>query len=252
MPRHRFSRKIATISAFYASAAVSVSHDSLASGPLTEAQWGKGDSGAVIVQLDWGRRWGCAGLDSSQLVRLVFDQQSPPAGQPPDRLELKTPKKLRIENRYIPVVMLLRPGTYALTGFEVKIANSMSHVRRIEMTAKDLIVDGKPTGGTFRVDAGEIVYIGGFGLDCNYEAVPWRYYIDSAERFEDAVAKFRQHFPYTRDAVVRYRLFESERFAEPPEFHEGKIPPIDVPPDAPAPRPARSSATPDPSDSGRA
>lgn len=206
-----------------------------ASEPLTERAWKKGEHGAVVVQANWGRQWNCAGFENAQLVSLAFAQRSQDADGAPDRIELETPSLLRVDDRFLPYVFLVRPGTYELSAFEIKAAKSVSEVFRREVDAAELTRNGEADGGSFRVEAGEIVYIGGFGLDCAHEPIPWRYYIDSAAKFDEAVAGFRNKFPFVRDVPVRYRLFSSTRFAEPPVFPEGQAPPIEesAPPPAP-------------------
>jgi len=204
----------------------------LAAEPLDAKGWAAGEHGVVILQVNWGRQWGCGGFENAQLVRLRFDQLSPPTGQTPDSLELETPSMVRVDDRFEAYAFLLRPGRYALAGFELKVAKSMSEVLRREVGPADLVHDGEALGGRFRIDAGEIVYIGGFGLDCAADPIPWRYYIDDSARFEASVAGFRNRFPFTQDRPVRYRLFETDRFGEAPEFPSGQSPITEIAPAA--------------------
>ncbi|MCY7386506.1 MAG: hypothetical protein LH481_00310, partial [Burkholderiales bacterium] len=68
-------------------------------------------------------------------------------------------------------------GEYFLTGFDVKVARSVSDVAHIKGSKENLIKDGKPIGGTFNVSPGEAVYVGHFGLDCGAEPFLWRSYL---------------------------------------------------------------------------
>jgi hypothetical protein len=109
---------------------------------------------------------------------------------------------------------LLEPGRYALSGYDVKVAISQENTQHRQGTESQLVPDGKPTGGSFAVAAGEIVYIGHFALDCTKEPIPWRYHINGSRDFERYVAGFRHAFPFIRDAPVHYRLFDTTQFGE--------------------------------------
>lgn len=200
---------------------------------LDAASWERGDRGAVIVQANWGRQWPCAGFENAQLVAIEFRQQDPPADTRAERLLLETPGMLRVDDRFSSYAYLLPPGTYTLSGYEIKAARSVRDVGRIKADEAMLTRDGRQPG-SFRVGAGEIVYIGGFGLDCTYEPMPWRYYLESRKAFEETVAGFRSTYPFTADTPVRYRLFESELIAQPPQFPAGQEPPMEPPAPPPA------------------
>lgn len=81
--------------------------------------------------------------------------------------------------------------------------------------ASTLFKDGKPIGGTFTAMAGEIVYIGHFGVDCAKEPVPWRYYIEGRAEFDRYAAGFRKRFPFIGNTPIRFRLFATTMFGEP-------------------------------------
>jgi hypothetical protein len=102
-----------------------------------------------------------------------------------------------------------------LRGFDVKIARSMTDVAHIIGSRDNLIQDGKPIGGTFTVNPGEIVYIGHFGLDCGAEPFLWRYYIDGRDEFEKYVDGFRQKFPFVKLTPVQFRLFSTPMLGRP-------------------------------------
>lgn len=131
-----------------------------------------------------------------------------------------------MDDRFLSSAHLLPPGTYTLSAYEIKAARSVRDVGRIAVDSAAPARDGRKPG-SFRIAAGEIVYIGGFGLDCAYEPIPWRYYLGDREAFDAAVAGFRRKYPFTAATPVRYRLFESEVFAEAPQFPSGREPPVE-------------------------
>jgi hypothetical protein len=133
----------------------------------------------------------------------------------PITLDLVTPSKLFVDNKFLPYVFVIQPGEYALTAFDVKVARSSTDVAHIMGSRDNLIKDGKPAGGTFMVNPGEIAYIGHFGLDCGAEPFLWRTYIDGREDFERYVGGFREKFPFAKQLPVQYRLFSTDYFGRP-------------------------------------
>jgi len=144
---------------------------------------------------------------------LTFTRWSPDAPTQAS-LILDTPSKLNVDNSFVPYAYVVQPGEYALSAYDVKVARSMTDVGHFRATATDLVKENKPTGGTFSVAPGEIVYIGHFGLDCKYDPVPWRYYIEGREEFERYISGFRKRFPFAKDVPVQYRLFSTRLFGE--------------------------------------
>ena len=170
-------------------------------------------SGLILLEVNWGRQWGCAGLDNAQLQKMTFKRLPDTALPDGDvTIKLKTPSRLFVDNRYQSYALLIEPGVYALSGFDVKIAQSTSKLGHLIAKPKDLFDDDKPIGGTFTVAVGEIVYIGHFSLDCSQEPVPWRYYIETLDEFDHYVSGFRTEFPNIGDRPVHYRLFSTEMF----------------------------------------
>jgi hypothetical protein len=148
----------------------------------------------------WERQWGCADLDNAQLQALTFTRR--PNGP---TLEFKSKSKLFAKDSHGNVAVLVEPGTWDLTGFDVKVAESMRKVGRI--TKSD-----DTSGGSFEVAAGEFVYIGHFSLDCSREAIPWRYYIVPGSEFEGYVDGFRKFYPFVGAAEIRYGLFVTDDY----------------------------------------
>ena len=69
--------------------------------------------------------------------------------------------------------------------------------------------------GTFRVGAGEIVYIGNFFLDCYKAPQLWRYYTEGMDNFKTHVAQYKHKYPFIAGEHVVYRLFETDTLGRP-------------------------------------
>jgi len=163
-----------------------------------------GESGIILFEVNWGRRWNCAGADNAQLQQLTFTRT---ADGKAATVDLRTPSRLQVDNRFIPYALLIKPGEYGLTGFDVKIAWSMTDIVHAVWNAEKA-----GYAGTFTVAPGEFVYIGHFGLDCSAEPIPWRYYIEGADEFDRYIEGFRQRFPFVGEVTVEFRLFQSTLF----------------------------------------
>jgi len=174
----------------------------------------KTDLGVLIIQVNWGRAWKCGQFENAQLEALMFTK-SPVDTPNPVSLDLETPSKLSVDNKFLPYAFVIQPGEYVLTGFDVKVARSVNDIAHIKGSKDNLIKDGKPVGGTFTVNPGEIVYVGHFGLDCGAEPFLWRAYIDGRGDFERYVAGFREKFPFVKQVPVQFRLFSTELFGNP-------------------------------------
>jgi hypothetical protein len=174
----------------------------------------KPDLGVIIIQANWGRTWKCGQFENAQLQALTFTK-SPFDTSESVTLDLETPSKLFVDNKFLPYAFVIQPGEYVLTAFDVKVARSVSDVAHIKGSKDNLIKDGKPVGGTFTVNPGEIVYVGHFGLDCGAEPFLWRNYIQSREDFERYVAGFREKYPFAKQVPLQYRLFSTQFFGNP-------------------------------------
>ena len=167
----------------------------------------------VIMQLNWGRTWPCGGFENAQLQALTFTRIPHLPGQE-TTLELKAKSKLLVENGFKSWAFVIEPGEYAISGYDIKVARSVSQVMHRIVGGADLVHDGVAAGGSFSADPGEIVYVGSFGLDCTGEPIPWRYYIDGRKEFEGFVDGFRAKYPGLKDAPVAYRLFSTTMYGE--------------------------------------
>ena len=113
----------------------------------------------------------------------------------------------------MPGAIIVNPGEYAISGFDVRTAKLSKEVGHLEWGVKELFDGEESIGGTFYVNAGEIVYIGDFGLDCAYEPIPWRYYIEE-EDFEAYVDGFRKKNKFIDNKPIIYRLFQTTKFGQ--------------------------------------
>lgn len=185
---------------------------------LSEESYANGgdELGVAIFEVNWGRRWECGNYENAQLQRLTFTARSSQSGRfDGTELLLEAPSRLFVDNAFTATAIMINPGIYALTGFDVKTARSITDVGHYVGTEKELLVGGEPQAGSFTVAAGEIVYIGHFGLDCGDEVIPWRYYLSDREMFEDYVQGFRETFPFTNTIDVEFRLFETNTIGTP-------------------------------------
>ena len=185
--------------------------------PLSEHAYKESRStkGIVILQVNWGRYWGCGPYENAQLQRLAFRRLGGNVSPTDKDWELSPASTLLVKSSFEPYVVLLDPGEYALSGYRFKVAASVSNVRTTEGDSSKLIVDGRPVGGSFNVAAGEVIYVGHFGVDCHGEPTPWRFYIDGKQEFDRYVDGFHERFPFAKDAAVTYRLFQTEHFGQP-------------------------------------
>ena len=183
---------------------------------LTKSSYEKsGSNNAVVIYgANWGRQWGCSKFDNAQLLSLSFSRiNSVSRALDEQELLLNSGLKLSAKNISQPYAIIVSPGEYALTGFDIKVSNSSKEVGHIRGTHENLFENEKPVGGTFTVNAGEIVYIGDFGLDCLNEPIFWRFYIQK-EDFKRYVDQFKKEYKFLADRSVIYRLFQTEKFGQ--------------------------------------
>ena len=175
--------------------------------------------GLVILHVNWGRYWNCGGHENAQLQRLSFRRIDASADVSHEKDWVLAPAStLLTRPHFDPYAVYLDPGEYALSGFRFKIANSVTDIQVAEPGPADLIVEGKPMAGSFTVGAGEAVYIGHFGVDCNGEPTPWRYHLDGSKEFAGYVDGFHKHFGFMKDAMITFRLFKTESIGQPYEL----------------------------------
>ena len=172
-----------------------------------------GTNGVVTIAVNWGRRWGCGSYENAQIVSLGFDRIST-TGLPKDgesEVRLNAPGgRLFVHPIFLDYAILLEPGEYALTSFDLKVARSVNDVGHFIAKRSDLIENGKPKAGSFEVKAGEVVYIGNFWLDCQDQPMLWRYYTEGREGFKKHMAEVNRKYPFIDPQKITFRLFRTE------------------------------------------
>ena len=91
-------------------------------------------------------------------------------------------------------------------SIEVKLGELNGRAAVFEVNAFE---EGKPIGGTFTVKAGELVYIGHFGLDCYKEPTIWRYYPGGREGFAHYKQLIKAQYPFLDVEKMQFRLFKT-------------------------------------------
>jgi hypothetical protein len=192
-------------------------------GELTEAAYlaESSSKGVVLLDVDLGRYGKCGGYETAQLRRLSFNRM------PLTDIKLDTPADAEIIGPYLPTAaprglrnfaFLLTPGEYAMTRISIRVTQSMSRVGHLELGPDRLAPNGAPQAGSFRVSAGEVVYIGNFKIDCAPPMTIWRYYTEGTANFAEHVSQYRQSFPYLKLGDIQYRLFETKTIGNPYEL----------------------------------
>lgn len=104
------------------------------------------------------------------------------------------------------------PGEYAFSSFDVKVAASVRDVGGFKANRSHLIKDGKALGGSFEVREGETIYIGHFFVDCHRQPIPWRYYADGQDAFNEYLARIKSKFPVLDVSKTQFKLFRTADF----------------------------------------
>ncbi|MNR79228.1 hypothetical protein D3C72_99350 [compost metagenome] len=194
---------------------VGLSHEATAQAYATH----RATMGTVLLDARWGRYWKCGTYENAQLVSFGFDRM--PLGATaktgaPD-VVVGTPSQMMAKPQFLAIALLVPPGEYALSNAKIKVAESVSKVAYFEAGRSRLLRDGKSLGGSFKVAAGETVYIGNFGLDCLQDPILWRYYT-KAEHFQEYLAGYKEAYPFLDISSVQYRLFETTTLGLPYEL----------------------------------
>jgi hypothetical protein len=176
--------------------------------------------GVVLLDVNWGRRWSCGGYENAELRGLAFDRlpsSRTAEGEAAD-LTLVQGASLLTKPTFVSYAALVDPGEYALSGFDIEIARSASDISHWVAKRSELLKDGKALGGTFKVAAGETVYIGNFFLDCHQGPLLWRYYTEGTAAFRQHLQQYKREYPFLDVDAVVYRLFETTTLGTPYEL----------------------------------
>ena len=191
---------------------------------LTEETYAelKDKKGVVVVAINWGRKWKCANFENAQFEKLIFELMPIESSGKGEfaKIDLTSPLRLFVDNKFLNYAFIVDPGVYALSEFSIKVAKSSSDVGYLKVGKDKLIKDGEPYGGSITVKAGEAIYIGHFFIDCYRQPLPWRYYPDGRNDFNEFIKKFKEEFGYLSDADIKFRLFDTKHFGNPYELPE--------------------------------
>lgn len=178
---------------------------------------GRATKGVVLLDVNWGRRWDCGGFQNAELRALAFDRLPMSKTSDDERadLTLEQGPSLLTKPKFISYAVMVEPGEYALTGIDIKVATSVSDVNHRVTARSHLWKDGKALGGTFKVAAGETVYIGNFFLDCYQEPSLWRYYTEGKDNFKGHLKEYQRAYRFLDIDAVVYRLFDTTLLGKP-------------------------------------
>ncbi len=126
-------------------------------------------------------------------------------------MRLETNSKMIPNKGFQTVAMLIEPGTYALSGFDIKAAKSANDIGHFRGNKENMFSEGKSIAGTFDVAAGEVVYIGHFYIDCAYNPMPWRFYFDKRDAYEEYTEEIKSNYPSIKDKPIVFRLFKTDK-----------------------------------------
>lgn len=182
----------------------------------------KATHGVVLLDVNWGRWWGCGGHENAQLISLAFDKlpMSSINNEAEPTLVLHSPSRLMVNPVFLNYAYSLEPGEYAISAISIKVADSRSEVGFLTAQRDKLYSAGVPVGGSFVVKPGEAVFIGNFYLDCAYGPTLWRYHSDGKDAFEAQVKEYKNRFPFLRLDNVQFRLFKTKEFGHDYELVE--------------------------------
>lgn len=173
--------------------------------------------GLVLLDVNWGRAEQCSSYDFAQIVSFSFDTM--PLNNRTDKakadLLIQTQDLVNVSPNFISYAILVEPGEYALSESVVKVKKNTLENYWV-VSRKHLFTGAKPAGdgGSFKVKAGETVYIGSFGLACYETPMLWRYYVEAAH-FKNYLEDFANKYPFINPKNVKYRLFDTTNYGLP-------------------------------------
>lgn len=171
--------------------------------------------GRVVLSALWGRSWKCGKFQSGQLRAFGFDRL--PSAMTADDASADVVIEDSAYAGGGPAtnyVLALDPGEYGLAMFVIRVASSTTDVRTVRVGRARLFEGVEPVGGTFTVKAGELVYIGHFGLDCSKEPTIWRYYVEGRGGFEHYKRLIKDQFPFLPVETMQMRVFRTSTLGQ--------------------------------------
>ena len=168
--------------------------------------------GTVILAVNWGRKWACGPFENAEILSFGFDRYplSNVTNNYTPEIFIDGPPRLLKKPIFISYALLLEPGQYALTSFDIKAARSVSDVGVFKANRTHLIVNNEIKSGSFNVKANEVIYIGHFYVDCHEEAIIWRLYPEDRDSFNSYVSEVVQKYPFLGKDKIIFRLFKTK------------------------------------------
>ena len=174
--------------------------------------------GVILMAVSWKARWGCGEAEHAKLEQISF-RRLPLKDSDTNAFDLRLTDELSLFRFPAPwdyYALQLEPGEYALNSTQVYSALDVSQVSKLVVDPARLLKDGKPQGGSFKVNAGEVAYIGEFALDCYQQPMLWRYYI-AAQGMPKHLHVWKDKYPSLAVDRVAFRLFDTKVFGRPPK-----------------------------------
>jgi hypothetical protein len=156
---------VASLLLFGVTACANVSSAPVVSEASSEAYAkSRSTKGVVILAVNWSRHWNCGGYENAEIMSIGFDRLpiEESASDSSSEVFIDGPSRLMKKPVFLDYALLLDPGEYALTSFDIKVARSVRDVGHFAAKRSHLIENGKPKAGSFEVKAGEVIYIGNF------------------------------------------------------------------------------------------
>lgn len=172
----------------------------------------KNKFGVILFDANWGRKWNCGQYQNAQLISFSFDKApiTYRTDDAPGDISVGRANRINAISKFESYALIVPSGEYWLSGFKIKTAESYLKVGYWTAGRSHLIKDGKALGGKFNVDAGEIVYIGNFALDCYAGPTLWRYYANGKQGFESQLLDYKAKYPFLDLTNAKFRLFKTE------------------------------------------
>lgn len=195
-----------------------IADDTASAEPLTVENYAKDGKtkGVVLFAIRWDRKWNCGGFENAQLRLIAFDKLPSRYKASDDKadLQLADAPLIMTKPEFDNYAYLVEPGEYALSRLHIKAARSITDVGVAKIERNALMKDGKAEGGTFTVQAGEIVYLGHFYLDCYGQPSLWRYYLQDKDTFNNYLAEWAKRFPEIDFSKAQFHLFKTKNFGQ--------------------------------------
>lgn len=214
----------ASLLSFGLSSCATISSSPVVNEATAETYAAAGNSkGVVVLSVNWARHWKCGEYQSAEIQSLGFDRLplKGAASDSPSEVFLDGPPRLLKKPLFFDYALLLEPGEYALTSFDISVGRPISEagnyranrlrqgVGGFRANRSQLVENNKPLGGSFVVKAGEAVYIGNFYIECDQQPTIWRYYTEGRDNFREHMVEVKQKYPFIDPDKVKYRLFRT-------------------------------------------